>query len=236
LTPAAATQTRAQPLAGPRPDVLSKYSGRSVVAIGAHPDDLELGIGGVLARLSSAGARVIMAIVSVPNHLELRKEEATRGAKVLGAELRILNPSQCCRVEDLKNHQIVSQLDGLVKEFAPEAVFTHCYANLHLDHKIVHEACLSSQRLRFFDLFCYEPTSSYATPGTQAATGAFKPHAYVDISPVIDVKMEAIQSHATQFANRGLPTDHYREASGRVGQVVGVPFAESLEIVRMRLN
>ena len=234
MTPAVAT--RAQPTAGPRPDVLSKYSGRTVVAIGAHPDDLELGIGGILARLSQAGARVVMAIVSVPNQLEVRKEEAARAAKILGAELRVLNPGKCMRVEDLKNHEIVGMIDGLVKELAPEAVFTHCYANLHLDHKIVHEACLSSQRLRFFDLFCYEPTSSYATPGTQAATGAFKPHAYVDISPVIDMKMEAIRSHETQFKNRGLPTDHYREASGRVGLVMGVPFAESLEIVRMRLN
>ena len=40
----------------------SRYSGKTVVAIGAHPDDLEIGIGGTLAKLRRDGARVVMVV------------------------------------------------------------------------------------------------------------------------------------------------------------------------------
>src|SRR3569833_2890738 len=55
--------------------ILAEQGGR-VLAFGAHPDDLEVGAGGLLARLSSAGADVTLAIVSIPNSTEVRKAEA----------------------------------------------------------------------------------------------------------------------------------------------------------------
>ena len=89
---------------------------------------------------------------------------------------------------------------------------------------------MASQRLRYFDMFCYLPTS------THAINIAFTPHAYIDITGVIEAKMRAIRVHSSQFADRGLKTDHYRETSKRTGRLVGVEYAEGLEIVRMRLN
>lgn len=211
-------------------DVLAKYAGKTVLGVGAHPDDLELGVGGTLKRLSDAGARVVMAVVSIPSDRENRIKEATAAARILGGEVRFLTRDQTMRVEDLKNHELVSMMDGLVKEYEPAALLTHSLANLHKDHKLVHEACMSSQRLRYFDLFCYPPTSCHAI------NVPFSAHAYIDISDVIDAKMKAIRMHSTQFSRRGLKTDHYREASSQVGKIVGVPYAEALEIVRMRLN
>ena len=211
-------------------DILSKYRGATVLAVGAHPDDLELGVGGTLARLSASGARVVMAVLSIPNNLASRRAEAKRAAEILGCEVRLMSPNRCTRVEDFKTHQLVTMIDGLVRELKPAAMFTHCLANLHLDHKLAHEACMASQRLAYFDLFCYSPTSCHAI------NVPFHPHAYVDISDTIDAKMESIRTHSSQFDLRGLKTDHYRDASNRVGRVVGVDYAEGLEIVRMRVN
>jgi LmbE family N-acetylglucosaminyl deacetylase len=216
--------------AAPKPDILSHYAGKTVLAVGAHPDDLELGAGGTLARLSRSGARVVMAIVSIPNNLKARRLEARRAADILGCEVRLLTAGHCSRVEDLKNHQLVSMIDGLVKELAPAAMLSHCLGNLHKDHKLAYEACMASQRLQYFDIFCYSPTSSHAV------NIAFHPHVYIDISETIDAKMAAIRAHSTQFGRRGFKTDHYREASGLTGGVIGVDYAEGLEVVRMRLN
>jgi LmbE family N-acetylglucosaminyl deacetylase len=211
-------------------DALSQYSGKTVLAVGAHPDDLELGVGGTLARLSRSGARVVMAVLSIPNNLKARREEARRAAAILGCEVRFLTPNRCSRVEDMKTHQLVGMIDGLVRELAPEAMFSHCLANLHADHKLAYEACMASQRLKYFDIFCYSPTSCHAV------NIAFSPHIYIDISDTIEEKMAAIRTHSTQFDSRGLKTEHYREASNRTGKIVGVNYAEGLEVVRMRLN
>jgi LmbE family N-acetylglucosaminyl deacetylase len=211
-------------------DALSKYEGKTVLAVGAHPDDLELGVGGTLKRLSEKGARVVMVIVSIPNRRESRIQEAIAAAKILGCEVRFLTRGRCMRVEDLKSHELVKMIDGLVEELSPAALITHCFANLHTDHKLVHDACMAAQRLKYFDMFCFLPTSSHCV------NVAFNPHAYIDISDVIDAKMRAISVHSSQFANRGLKIDHYRDFCGRVGRIVGVKYAEGLEVVRMRLN
>lgn len=213
-----------------RVDLLSKYAGSTVLAVGAHPDDLELGCGGTLARLSRAGARVVMVIVSIPSSLEARRQEATKAAEILGCEVRFLTPDRCCRVEDLKTHQLVGMIDALVKELEPAAMFSHCLANLHFDHKLAYEACMASQRLRYFDIFCYSPTSCHAV------NIAFYPHAYIDISETIDAKMRAIRVHSSQFDSRGLNTERYREADRSMGRIVGVDYAEGVEIIRMKVN
>ena len=66
------------PVSAVRPAAQSfaaRYAGRTVVALGAHPDDNELGIGGTLAALSRGGAHVVMAVCSVPAHFETRCAE-----------------------------------------------------------------------------------------------------------------------------------------------------------------
>lgn len=216
--------------APPRVDLLAKYAGQTVIAVGAHPDDLELGCGGTLARLSRAGARVVMVVVSIPSNLRSRRLEAMKAAEILGCEVRFLTPNKCSRVEDLKTHQLVGMIDALVKELEPAAMFCHCLANLHLDHKLVNEACMASQRLRYFDIFCYSPTSCHAV------NIAFYPHAYIDISDVIEEKMRAIRVHSSQFDARGLNTERYREVDGNLGKIVGVKYAEGVEIIRMKVN
>lgn len=211
-------------------EMVHKYAGRTVLALGAHPDDLELGIGGTLALLSKAGAKVIMAVVSVPSHLEARKEEARRAAELLGAEVSFLFPDECRRVEDIKTYELVDKVDALVNQFEPVAVLSHGLADFHRDHVLVYNACLSAQRLRFFDLFCYHPTSTRPIPLP------FFPQLYVDISATVDVKMRAIRLHESQFGKRGLDPGHLLETARHYGHLIGVEFAEGLEVVRMKLN
>jgi LmbE family N-acetylglucosaminyl deacetylase len=210
--------------------LFSKYSGCTVLGIGAHPDDLELGAGGTLARLSRAGARVIMVVVSIPSNLERRQQEARRAADILGCEVRFLNSRRCLRVEDFKTHELVGMIDGLINELTPDALLTHCLANFHVDHKLVYNACIASQRLHYFDLFCYGPTS------VLPVNINFSPQMYIDITSTIKQKMDAIKAHGTQFKERHLGTEHYLETANRAGRLIGVDYAEGLEIIRMKVN
>ena len=218
--PARAFQTRSISLA-------SRYGGRTVLAIGAHPDDLELAIGGTLARLARESARVVMAVVSIPADFATRRAEAQRAAEILGCELRILVDDDCCRVDDIRNHQLVGMLDALVRSVKPAAVFTHSASEFHSDHVVVHNACLSTQRLERFDFFQFSPTMTRAVPVP------FHPRAYVDVTGTIDAKMEAIAAHASQFATRGLDAEMFRDIARLNGRMVGVKYAEGLDVGRM---
>jgi LmbE family N-acetylglucosaminyl deacetylase len=207
----------------------SRYGGRTVLAIGAHPDDLELAVGGTLARLARESVRVVMAIVSIPADYASRRAEAERAADILGCELRLLVDNACARIDDMKNYQLVGMLDALVRELQPAAVFTHSASEFHRDHVAVHNACLSTQRLKLFDFFQFNPTMTRAVPVS------FHPRAYIDVTSTIELKMQAIAAHASQFGARGLEAEMYRDLARLNGRMVGVKYAEGLDVGRMLL-
>jgi LmbE family N-acetylglucosaminyl deacetylase len=116
-----------------------------------------------------------------------------------------------------------------VRSLEPAAVLTHGASEFHGDHLAVYNACLSTQRLKPFDFFHFNPTMTRAVPV------AFHPRAYVDISETIDLKMQAIEAHASQFGSRGLDSEMYREIARMNGRMVGVKYAEGLDVGRMLL-
>jgi LmbE family N-acetylglucosaminyl deacetylase len=208
----------------------TRYSGRTVLAVGAHPDDLELAVGGTLARFARGGARVVMAVVSIPGEYATRRAEAEEAAAILGCELRILvDGGAPRRVEDLRTYELVKLLDALVRELAPAALMTHGPSEFHHDHVLVHDAVLSTQRLRFFDFFCYHPNVCRPVPVQ------FHPRAYVDVSDTIETKMQAIAAHRSQFGCRNIPLDIYRDIARLNGRMIGAQYAEGLDVGRMLL-
>lgn len=208
----------------------ARYAGRAVLAVGAHPDDLEIGLGGTLARLKRAGANVVMCVASIPKDYDVRFAEARRGAEILGCELRVLFEGGAQRLEDVKTYELVGRLDAQIRDLEPAAVFTHSAADFHNDHLLLHQACLPTQRLSYFDFFAYHPTNCRPVPV------AFHPRAYVDITDTIDAKMHSITAHASQFAGRNLDTEMYREHAHAQGRIIGVPYAEGLDVMRMLLS
>jgi len=205
----------------------ARYAGRTVLALGAHPDDVELGIGGTLAALSIGGARVVSAVCSIPANFATRRAEAKAAAAVLGCEVRFLMDGSCRRIEDLKAYQLVGMLDELVRELSPAAVFTHGPSDFHRDHVAVYQAAVSTQRLSQFDFYSFVPTMCRPVPV------AFQPRAYVDISHTMEKKIQAIAAHASQFGQRGVDFDLYRDIARVTGRMCGVQYAEGLDINRM---
>ena len=205
----------------------ARYAGRTVLAIGAHPDDIELGIGATVALLSASGARVVMAVCSVPGDYEIRRAEALAAADILGCELRILMDGGSRRIEDVKTYQLVGMIDDLVREVQPAAMLTHGCTDFHSDHVLVHHASVPSQRLHSFDFYCYLPTMVRPVPVP------FQPRAYIDVSDTIEAKIDAIAAHKSQFGSRGISFDYYREIAHLNGRMCGVEYAEGLDIGRI---
>jgi LmbE family N-acetylglucosaminyl deacetylase len=210
--------------------LLSRYKGRKVLVVGAHPDDIELGAGGTVARLAAEGAEVTMVVVCTPNHLAARNAEATKAAAILDARIEFLFPEKEMRVEDVKTYELIDRVDRLMRAHDPAVVLTHALSNFHHDHVLVHKACVAAQRLHFFDMLCFYPTSCHPV------TTPFHPQAYVDITATIARKMAAINEHVTQFGCRGLTTDHYVTVAREYGRLSGVEYAEGLEVSRLNFG
>jgi len=206
--------------------ILAEKGGR-VLAIGAHPDDLEVGAGGLLARLSAEGADVTMAIVSIPNHTEARRAEAKAGAAVLDAELFILHEERACRVEDIPMHELVRRLDHVVGDVRPDLVITHSAHDLHWDHSLVNRATVSALRRTPCDLLAF-----LSSPEMNAQARAIG-QCFADISTSIEVKIQAISAHGSQLPKLDLESS--RDLARAMGRISGYQYAEAYEVLRVRI-
>jgi len=198
-----------------------------VLAFGAHPDDLEVGAGGLLARLVDEGAEVTMVITCIPHDVDRRREEAHAGAATIGAKLRFACDAKPCRVEDTPMHELVRRYDQLVADTRPDLVITHSANDLHWDHGLVHRATISALRRAPCDLLAY-----LSSPEMNAQSRAIG-QCFADISKTIETKIAAIGAHASQVPK--LDLDSSRDLARAMGRISGVQYAEAYEVLRMRI-
>jgi LmbE family N-acetylglucosaminyl deacetylase len=203
-------------------------SATKVLAFGAHPDDLEVGAGGLLARLADQGAQVTAAVISLPSLLAERTGEATAGAAILGIKLHLMNPGKKCRVEDLPMHALVAQMDTLVNDTRPDLVITHSAHDLHWDHGLVNRATVSSLRRWPCNLLAYVSSSEMNAQVSTRAVG----QCFADITNTIDRKLEAISAHKSQLPN--MDVESTRDLARAMGRLAGVEYAEAYEVLRLR--
>lgn len=203
----------------------SNSSGARVLGIGAHPDDLEVGAGGLLARLVRQNAEVKMVVCSVPTLLETRRDEARKGADVIGADLMLLNPDRQGRVEDIPMHELVGRLDKIIAEFKPTLVVTHSGKDLHWDHSLVNRATVSALRRTPCDLLAY-----ICSPEMNSLARMLG-ECFADISLTLDTKIAAIEAHASQVPK--ICVQSARDLARAIGRLSGLPHAEAYEVMRL---
>lgn len=206
--------------------ILEDHGGR-VLAFGAHPDDLEVGAGGLLARLSAEGADVTMCVCAVPNRVEERRAEAQAGADVIDASLYVLYSDAPRRVEDLAMHELVGRFDQLIGDIRPDLVITHSANDLHWDHGLVHRATVSALRRTPCDLLSY-----LSSPEMNAHARALGT-CFADISGHLDTKLAAIGCHKSQLPRLDLASS--RDLARAMGRISGYDYAETFEALRVRL-
>ncbi len=206
--------------------LLQEQGGR-VLAFGAHPDDLEVGAGGLLARLSAQGADVTMVIVSIPNRPAERRAEAEAAAALIDADLFVLNEDKPCRVEDIPMHEIVRRMDQLVGDVRPDLVITHSANDLHWDHGLVNRATVSALRRTPCDLLAF-----LSSPEMNAQSRTFG-NCFADITGYIEAKVGAIGCHKSQLSK--LDLDSSRDLARAMGRISGFEYAEVYETLRVRV-
>ena len=202
-------------------------SGGTVLAFGAHPDDIEIGAGGLLARLSAEGADVTIAITTIPNEFETRYAEARAAADIIGAELIVLFSDKPTRVEDVPMHELVRRYDQLVGDLHPDLVVTHSAHDLHWDHGLVNRATVSALRRTPCDLLAY-----LSSPELNAQARCVG-ECFADVTTSIEAKLDAIRCHQSQLSK--LDVESSRDLARAMGRISGYSYAEAFEVLRVRI-
>ena len=212
-----------------------------VLAVGAHPDDIELGCGGTLLKLRSQGYRIGAADLTrgelgTRGTPEIRAEEATRASRLLGLEFRTN-----LRLED--GHLTVDRegklrMIRLLREARPGLVITHSQAG-HPDHR--QAALLVQQSVYLSGLERIDTDQERHRPSTIAYWTVFdhpqNPQVVVDVSEFFDQKEEALKAFSSQLYAAGSKEpetylsgpdflDRLRSFHGHLGNLAGCGLGE----------
>jgi LmbE family N-acetylglucosaminyl deacetylase/CheY-like chemotaxis protein len=200
----------------------SRPRGR-VLAVGAHPDDVEIGVGGILASHRAAGDSVTILTLSrggrggEPTD---RQHESLASAERLGARLFLEDLTD---TEISNNGQTVTLIERVVAEVNPTIVYTHSSHDRHQDHRAVHEATLVATRT-VRTVACFQSPSS---------TVDFRPSRFVSIDGFTDAKLSLLECFRSQSEIRGYLDPEFVLATARYwGRYGGGTSVEPLEIIR----
>jgi LmbE family N-acetylglucosaminyl deacetylase len=211
----------------------------TLLAVGAHPDDIEFGCGGVLLAEAARGSEVRLCVCSrgeagtngSPNE---REGEARKAAKLLGAPIEFLDLGGDCHLELSAPNNLV--LAREIRRIRPDLLFSPTSgADQHPDHSIVSQLCRNAARLARYgglsELRDLPPHSiqhhfEYAiTPGAEPPNDCFK--LQVDISAQFQRWVDFMECHATQLRTRRYV--ELQTARARLlGLTSGVDYAQAL--------
>jgi LmbE family N-acetylglucosaminyl deacetylase len=203
---------------------------RDVLAVGAHPDDIELGCGGALLAHLAAGDRVTMLVVTGGENgpgdavqAEGRRREQVAAARTLGAGLRWGGLVDCAVTADSST---VALIEGVLQETGAELVYVHAPDDSHQDHRAVAAATLSAAR-RLPRVLHYQSPS----------TLGFTPTVFVDVTAHLTGKLAALRCHASQVDLSAMVEPDAVVASARHwGAQARIGYAEAFAPTRMVLD
>ena len=212
-----------------------------ILAVGAHPDDIELGCGATLALFKQRGHEVYLLVLTkgeASGDPKLREHECEESARVIGAEKVYFGNLKDTQITD--GVETVMAIERLVKELKPDIIFAHSPKDGHQDHRNAGMAALSAARNS-------KKVLLYESP---AALREFLPQLFVDVTSTFDVKLEALKAFGTQVSKvyfKGQDVNHRAHRIPYVsnaseglarfrGFQAGVTLAEAFEVGKFVLE
>ena len=215
-----------------------------ILAIGCHPDDLEIGCGGTLALYAEKGHDVFMchvangnmghAVIMPVELAKIRTAEAEASGAILGAK-KVFNPNVSDLLVDSHDEEQVRKVVQVIRSVRPDVIITHSPDDYMRDHvetsKLVFNASFSSSIPHYFT---ESPPWSVIAPvyymDTLAGVG-FLPEEYTDITTTLETKLKALKKHESQLKwmkdHDGIDfLDFVRTVSKFRGLQSGVKYAE----------
>ena len=212
-----------------------------ILAIGAHPDDIELGCGGTLALFKKKGHEVYLLVLTsgeASGDPHVREKECAESAEALCADKLFFGNLPDTKITD--GIETIMTIEHFINEIKPDIIFAHSYKDCHQDHRNSGMAVLSAARNA-------KKVLLYESP---AALKDFMPQLFVDVTSTFDIKLEALKAFGSQVNKvyfKGNGVDYKRAKFPHVsnaaeglaryrGFQAGVALAEAFEVGKFLLE
>jgi LmbE family N-acetylglucosaminyl deacetylase len=202
----------------------------NVLAIGAHPDDIEYGCGGMLTKYAERGHDVYLFVASdgaLGGDGVVRRQEQLDSSLIIGA--REVFWGDYPDTEIPLNRELVVRIESVIKQIQPRMIFVHYWDDTHQDHRNLAQGTMSATRYVPNFLFYEGPT-----------TQNFTPNCFTDVEKVLDKKLACLEAHRSQVAKTNIEDLTILELAVSCANFRGiqarVKYAEAFQSVRLLLN
>ena len=223
-----------------------------ILAIGIHPDDVELSCSGTIAKHIAFGKKVgildlTQGELGTRGNAELRTKEANEAAIILGVSFRTQLNLKDCFFENNEENQ--KKIIEIIRKHQPEIILCNAISDRHPDHgrasKLVSDASFYTGLIKIETHSdnkiqqAWRPKAVYHYIQDQY----IHPDFVIDISDFIDIKHKAIMAYSSQFYNPSsnepetpISSKHFIETINSkmsiLGRDIGVKFAEGFTVNR----
>ena len=174
-----------------------------ILAIGVHPDDVELSCSGTILKHISLGKTVglldlTLGEMGTRGNAEIRTQEAMKSAKILGVSFRKQLNFADCFFENTQPH--IVEIIKVIRDCKPQIILCNAISDRHPDHgraaKLVADACFYCGLVKIdTNQPAWRPKAVYH----YIQDNYIHPHFVVDITEYVTKKMEAIMAFSSQF-------------------------------------
>ncbi len=202
----------------------------NILALGAHPDDIEYGCGGTLNLYAEKGHDVYL-FIATPGGLGgdpgVRRQEQDDSALVIGARQVFWGGYHDTEVP--LNRDVIVRIESVIKQVKPTMIFVNYPDDTHQDHRNLAQATVSATRYVPNFLF-------FEGPSTQG----FVPNCYTNIEKVLDKKLACLEAHRSQVTKTNIEDLTILELAVSCANFRGiqarVKYAEAFQSVRLLLD
>lgn len=192
-----------------------------ILAIGAHPDDIEFGCGGTLIKYAGQGHEVFLLVMtdgSAGGDKAIRRQEQEESARILCARNLFWGDYPDTAIP--LDRALIQRVEQVIREVQPDFIFVHYYDDTHQDHRHLATSTITATRYTRNVLFYEGPT-----------TQNFSPSVFVDVDTVLEDKIATLKAHASQVEKTNIEgltildiarsSAHFRGIQGRVRNAEG---------------
>ena len=202
----------------------------NILAIGAHPDDIEYGCAGTLIKYAKRGHHIYLMVLTSGQEggsSEIRKQEQENAAELMSVQKIFWGGYHDTQLP--LNKELIEKIEEVLGEVNPDLILVNYGDDTHQDHRILTQATMSATRYVRNVLFFEVPT-----------TQNFNPQVYVDISDTLERKSQVLNAHASQVMKTNIEDMYIIElaqANATFRGIQGrVKFAEAFAPLRLFIN